>query len=142
MAVRFFPLTTLSNAGFTSQNFGDAMTARAGILAHASGAADQRSKNIEIAENARVAATKAKEAECGLRGPRCREYEKTEQQKFGDVAEANAAPIEAEPAISAADPAAHMLDKLLHPFGVTERSVQYMRVILMTVALTTAGLLL
>jgi hypothetical protein len=36
----FFPLTTLSTAGFTSQNFGDAMASRAGILVHASGTAD------------------------------------------------------------------------------------------------------
>jgi hypothetical protein len=138
----FVPLTALGTAGFTSQNIGDAVTARASILSQASEAADQRIKNIEIVQRSADTATESRKAECEKRGPRCREYEATEKKALEALAAVNALPIEARPAISAADPAAHMLDELLHRFGVTERRVQYLRNILMTIALTTAGLLL
>jgi hypothetical protein len=44
--------------------------------------------------------------------------------------------------ISAADPGAHMFEVLLRPLGVTEEDIQYLRIILTTIALTVAGLLL
>jgi hypothetical protein len=77
-------MTWLNTAGFTSQYFGDATAARAGLLTQASQAEDQRAQTIGIAQRAADAATKSNEAECAVRDPRCRRYEAAEQTAFAE----------------------------------------------------------
>jgi hypothetical protein len=139
----FMVLTMIATASFTSQNIGDAMAARAGVIADAKVTADQRARAIEIAQRAVNTATSARQAECAIRGPHCRDNEAAERTALAELAKANNLPIEKAPAISAAaDPGAHMVGSLLQTFGITERGVQDARTAGLTVAPATAGLLL
>jgi hypothetical protein len=139
----FMVLRMIATAGFTSQNIGDAMAARAAVIIDAEASADQRVQAIEIARRAAETATSARQAECAIRGPRCRDDEAAERAALAELAKANNLPIEKAPAISAApDPGAHMIGDLLESLGITERRVQYARTAGMTVAPATAGLLL
>jgi hypothetical protein len=139
----FMVLTMIATASFTSQNIGDAMAARAGVIADAKVTADQRARAIEIAQWAADTATSARQAECAIRGPRCRDYEAAERAALAELTKANSLPIEKAPEISTeADPGAHMIGSLLGNIGITERRVQYARTAGLTVAPATAGLLL
>jgi hypothetical protein len=136
-------LTMIATAGFMSQNIGDAMAARAGVIIDAKITADQRALAIVIAQRAADTATSARQSECAIRGPRCRDNEAAERAALAELAKANGVPIERAPAIStAADPGAHMIGDLLENLGITEPRVQYARTAGMTVAPATAGLLL
>jgi hypothetical protein len=143
VVVVFMALTMIATAGFMSQNIGDAMAARAGVIIDAEASADQRTQAIEIARRAAETAASARQAECAIRGPRCRDDEAAERTALAELAKANNLPIEKAPAISAAaDPGAHIIGDLLESLGITERRVQYARTAGMTVAPATAGLLL
>jgi hypothetical protein len=143
VVVIFMALTMIATAGFTSQNIGDAIAARAGVIINAEASADQRAQAIEIARRAAETGTSARQAECAIRGPRCRNNEAAERAALAELAKANSVPIERAPAVStAADPGAHMIGDLLETVGITERRVQYARTAGMTVAPATAGLLL
>jgi hypothetical protein len=54
------------------------------ILAHASSTADQRAQAIEIARRKADAATQARQAECAIRGPRCRDDEAAERTALAE----------------------------------------------------------
>jgi len=139
----FTALTMIATVGFTSQNIGDVMAARAGVVSDAQAVAEQRSQKIAIAQRAADTATRARAAECSIRGPRCREDEELERQALDKLTQANNLPIEKAPEISAvADPGANMIATLLQRLGVTELYVQYARTGGLTVVPATAGLLL
>jgi hypothetical protein len=73
---------------------------------------------MAIARRAADAATRAKEYECGLRGPYCRKKEDAEQTAHQNLAAANPIPIEARPAIAPPTRRGHDKRYVRHPSGV------------------------
>jgi hypothetical protein len=95
----------LASLGFAELHFGDTAAGRHAIVMTSSTLADQRAARIAAAERAAVAASRAREGECSLRGPRCRDREAEERQALAALADAIAAPVPAVPTIAAdADP--------------------------------------
>lgn len=67
-----------------------------------------------------------RQAECAIRGPRCRNDEAAERTALAELTKANNLPTEKAPEIStAADPGAQLIGDLLERFGITEHRVQY-----------------
>jgi hypothetical protein len=95
----------LASLGFAELHLGDTAAGRHAIVATSSALADQRTARIAAAERAASVATKAREGECAVRGPRCREREAEERTALSALTDAIAAPVPAVPTIAAdADP--------------------------------------
>ena len=66
-------LTTLASVGYVELHTSDTAAGRHAIVATSAAVIDQRSEGIAAAQLAANAARKAREAECEVRGPRCRD---------------------------------------------------------------------
>ena len=101
----FLVLTVLAGMGFSAGGMSDALAGRAGVIAHAASAREQRVQAIAIAQRAADIATEARKAECAsIRGPRCIKDEADEKTALAALNGAIMAPLPAAVAISAADP--------------------------------------
>src|SRR5262249_48549981 len=90
----------LASLGFTELHFADTAAGRRAIVTTSSTLADQRTARIAAAQLAATAATKAREGECAIRGPRCRERETDERTALTALASAVADPVPAVAALS------------------------------------------
>lgn len=97
-------LAILASVGFIELNTGDTAAGRQSIVATLAAVADQRTASIAAAQLAVVTATRAREAECMVRGPKCRDREADERAALAVLGSAIAAPIPAAPAVGTADP--------------------------------------
>src|SRR5947199_234683 len=66
---------TLASLGFAQLHFGDTAASRAAVVTSTNAVADRRAAGVAAAERAVNAAARAREAECAIRGPRCRDRE-------------------------------------------------------------------
>jgi hypothetical protein len=137
-------MAILASLGFASLHLGDTAAARSAIVSTAVATADQRNATIEAARAAADAATKSRIAECGRRGPLCRDLEHVEQTRMGELAAAIALPIPTAAAIADADPQVAGAVRLAQwvGLGVTATDVGNLRLALMALLPNLAGLVL
>src|SRR5207302_5191081 len=79
---------TLASLGFAQLHFGDTAASRSAIIATTNAVTDRRATGIATAERAANAAARAREAECAIRGPRCRDRETDERSALAALADA------------------------------------------------------
>jgi hypothetical protein len=136
---------TLASLGFAQLHFGDAAAGRAAIVATSNAVADRRAAGIEAAERAADAAAIAREAECAIRGPRCRDRETDERSAIAALADAIAAPVPAVASIAAdADPQVSAALKLAKWLGleITADGIVNVRLALLALLPNVSGLVL
>jgi hypothetical protein len=137
-------LAVLATLGFVERNVSDTAAGRRAIVTTASAATDQRSAAIEAARVAADAARKAREGECGKRGPLCRDREADERTANVALTAAIAAPVQGAAPIADADPqvtASLRLAKWAQlPVGADD--VSNLRLVLMIAIPNLAGLVL
>jgi hypothetical protein len=136
---------TLASLGFAQLHFGDSAAGRAAIVANTNAVADRRAAGIATAERTADAAARAREAECAIRGPRCRDRETDERSALAALADATAAPVPAVPSIAAdADPQVSAALKLAKWLGleVTADGVANLRLALLALLPNVSGLVL
>jgi hypothetical protein len=97
-------LATLAALTFSSVNLHDRATARAATISQAAALATQRDSRIATAQAAVATAKQAREAECAIRGNRCRELEAKELTALGTLQDAIASPVPAAATITDAVP--------------------------------------
>jgi hypothetical protein len=135
----------LSSLGFGQLHFGDTAANRAAVVASTNAVADRRAAGVAAADRAAKAAATAREAECAIRGPRCRDREADERAALAALADAVAVPVPAIATIAAdADPqvsAALRLAKWLG-FEVTADGVANLRLALLALLPNVSGLVL
>ena len=107
-----FAFAIMAGIGFASLNIADTTAGRRAIVATSTASADQRTAAIAAAQLAAAAATKAREAECAARGPRCRDREADERTALIALTTAIGAPMPAVVAIGVADPQTEAASKL------------------------------
>jgi hypothetical protein len=137
-------MAMLASLGFASLHLGDTAAARTAIIATATVAADQRSSTIEAARAAADAATKSRVAECGRRGPLCRDLEHVERTRMSELAAAIALPVPPAATITDGDPQVTGAVRLAQWIGlsVTATDVGNLRLALMALLPNLAGLVL
>jgi hypothetical protein len=137
-------MAMMASVGFASLHLGDTAAARAAIVTSSTAAADQRSATIEAARAAADAATKSRLAECGRRGPLCRDLEHVEQARMSELAAAIASPVPAAATIADADPQVTATVRLARwvGLGVTATDISNLRLALMALLPNLAGLVL
>jgi hypothetical protein len=136
---------TLASLGFAQLHFGDTAAGRSAIVATTNAVADRRAAAIAAAERAANAATTAREAECAIRGPRCRDRETDERSSFAALANAIAAPVPAVATIAAdADPQVSAALKMAKWLGleITADGVANLRLALLALLPNVSGLVL
>jgi hypothetical protein len=136
---------TLASLGFAQLHFGDTAAGRASIVAKMNAVADQRAAGIATAERVANAAARAREAECAIRGPRCRDRETDERSALAALANAIAAPVPAVATVAAdADPQVSATLKLAKWLGleVTADGVANLRLALLALLPNVSGLVL
>ena len=99
-------MVVLAAAGFVSTNIGDSIAARAVAIDHAHAANDQRTQAITIAQLAVKTDQGARDAECALRGPRCRLWEQNLSAALAELQQAIEMPLATAPSLASADPLA------------------------------------
>ena len=137
-------MAMLASLGFASLHMSDTAAARAAIVTTATVAADQRTAAIEAARGAADAATKSRVAECGRRGPLCRELEHVEQARLSELTAAIALPVPAAATIAGPDPQVTGAVRLARwvGLGVTAIDISNLRLALMALLPNLAGLVL
>jgi len=137
-------LAILASLGFVEQNVSDTAAGRRVLVATAAASTNQRTANIEAAKITAEAARKAREGECGKRGPLCRDREADERAANSALASAIAAPIQAAPAVGADDPQVRAVVRLAKWAGlpITADDVGNARLVLMIAIPNLAGLVL
>lgn len=86
-------LTTLASVGYVELHISDAAAGRRAIVATSAAVIDQREAGVAAAQLAANTARKAREVECEIRGPRCRERETDERTALAALTAAIAVPI-------------------------------------------------
>jgi hypothetical protein len=131
---------TLASLGFGQLHF-----RRAAIVPSTNAVADRRAAGIAAADRTAEAARKAREGECAVRGPRCREREADERTALAALADAIAVPVPAVLSIAAdADPQVSAALKLAKWLGldVTADGVVNLRLALLALLPNVSGLVL
>src|SRR5262249_32855942 len=135
---------TLASVGFIELHTSDTAASRRAIVATSTAITGQRTATIAAAQLAANTATKAREAECAVRGPRCRDREADERTAIAALASSLAAPARAgQPslALPAQPPAAVGVANGLG-FDLTAAGVMNLRLAIMATLPNIAGLLL
>jgi len=137
-------LTTLSSVGYVELHTSDTAAGRRAIVATSAAVTDQRAAGVATAQLAANAAQKAREAECEIRGPRCRERETDERTALTSLAAAIAVPIPAAATIADADPQVTAALRLVRWAGLklTTDDIVNLRLALMAILPNIAGLVL
>jgi hypothetical protein len=115
------------------------------MVATTNAVADRRAAGITTAERAAKAAARAREAECAVRGPRCRDRETDERLALAALANAIAAPVPAATTIAAdPDPQVSVALRLAKWLGLelTAEGVVNLRLGLMALLPNVSGLVL
>jgi hypothetical protein len=137
-------LAALGSLGFVELHTSDTAAARHAIIATSTALANQREAGVAAAQVAAEAATKARVAECDIRGPRCRDREADERRALAALNDAIAAPVPTVATIGAADPQVTAALRLATWAGlkVTADDVVNLRLALMATLANIAGLVL
>ena len=137
-------IAALASLGFAELHFADTAASRQAIVTTASTLADQRTARIAAAERAVAIATKAREGECAIRGPRCRDREAEERTTLTTLASVLATPAPAAAPIADPDPQVTAALRLVTWLGLnlTAADVVNLRLILMATLPNIAGLVL
>ena len=137
-------LAALASLGFVELYTSDTAAERQAGIAMSSRLGRQHEDKIAAAQLAATAAAKAREAECAMRGPRCRDREADERVALGALAKAIAEPVPNVASISAADPQLQAAWRLATWFGlkVTPDDIFDLRLVLMAILPNVAGLLI
>jgi hypothetical protein len=97
-------LAALASIGFVNRHVSDAAAARQAVLTTAAALTAQRDAAITTAKRAAAVAAESREAECKIRGQRCRALEQEEQVRLTELSAALALPLPAVPHVVDADP--------------------------------------
>jgi len=137
-------LAVLASIGFVNRHVGDAAAARQAVVSTAAARTAQRDATIETARRAVVAAAESREAECKIRGPRCRTLEQEEQARLTELSSALARPLPIAPPVADADPQLAGVLRLATWAGlsVTADDLGNLRLALMALLPNLAGLIL
>ena len=137
-------LAVLASIGFVNRHVGDAAAARQAVLVSAATLTGQRDAAIATARRAVAAAAESREAECKIRGPRCRAMEQQEQARLTELATALALPPPAAPRVAEADPQLAGALRLASwaGIGATADDLSNLRLALMALLPNLAGLVL
>jgi hypothetical protein len=137
-------LAVLASIGFVNRHVGDAAAARQAVLMTTAALTSQRDAAIATAKQAMAAAAESREAECKVRGPRCRAMEQQEQARFTELAAALALPPPAPPRVAEADPQLAGALRLASwaGIGATADDLSNLRLALMALLPNLAGLVL
>ncbi|HEY1362166.1 MAG TPA: hypothetical protein VGF60_07970 [Xanthobacteraceae bacterium] len=137
-------LATLASLGFIELHTGDAAARRQALLATSSMLMKQHEDAIAAAQLAATTAVKGREAECVVRGPRCRDREGDERLAMAALNNVLAASVPAVAAIGAADPQVSASLRLASWAGLKVHAddVLNLRLALMAMLPNMAGVLL
>jgi hypothetical protein len=135
----FTAASMIATAGFTSTAIGDHAAGRTAVIEQSMDLRTQRAETIAAAKAAVANAVTARDQECGKVGENCRKRVAELAQREAELRTAVAAPTVATASVSAADPGAKLISELA---GISEVSVQKLRIGVLTVAPATAGLFL
>lgn len=137
-------LAVLASIGFVNRHVGDAAAARQAVVSTAAALSAQRDAAIATAKQAVAAAAQSREAECKIRGQRCRALEHDEQTRLTALAAALALPVPTAPAVAEADPQLAGVLRLANWAGlsVTADDLGNLRLALMALLPNLAGLIL
>jgi hypothetical protein len=137
-------LAALASIGFVNRHVGDAAAARQAVLQTVEAQSAQRDAAITTAKRAVAAAAESREAECKIRGQRCRALEHEEQLRLSELSAALALPLPAAPRVADADPQLAGALRLASWAGLraTADDLSNLRLALMALLPNLAGLLL
>jgi hypothetical protein len=137
-------LAVLASIGFVNRHVGDTAAARQAVLATAAALTAQRDAAITTARQAVAAAAESRQAECTIRGPRCRALEQEEQTRLSELSAALALPMPAAPSVADADPQLAGASRLATWAGLrfTTDDLGNLRLALMALLPNLAGLVL
>jgi hypothetical protein len=137
-------LALLASIGFINGHVSDATAARQAILNTAAELTAQREAAITTAQRAVATAAESREAECKVRGQRCRALEQEEQLRLTELSAVQALPLPAAPSMADADPQLAGVLRLANWAGLraTAGDLGNLRLALMALLPNLAGLLL
>ncbi len=137
-------LAVLASIGFVNRHVGDAAAARQAVLGTAAALTAQRDAAITTAKQAVAAAAESRQAECTIRGPRCRALEQEEQARLSELSAALALPPPPAPRVAEADPQLAGALRLASwaGFHATADDLSNLRLALMALLPNLAGLVL
>jgi hypothetical protein len=137
-------LAVLASIGFVNRHVGDAAAARQAVLGTAAALTAQRDAAITTARQAVAAAAESRQAECTIRGPRCRALEQEEQARLSELSAALAVPMPTAPRVADADPQLAGASRLASWAGLrfTTDDLSNLRLALMALLPNLAGLVL
>ena len=137
-------LAALASLGFVELYTSDTAAVRQAIIATSSSLGKQHEDGIAAAQLAATAAAKAREAECAIRGQRCRDREGDERVALDALKKAIADPVPTVASISVADPQVAAALRLATWLGLkpTADDILNLRLALMAILPNVAGLLI
>jgi hypothetical protein len=137
-------LAVLASIGFVNRHVGDAAAARQAVLGTAAALMAQRDAAITTARQAVGVAAQSRQAECTIRGPRCRALEQEEQVRLSELSAALALPMPATPHVADPDPQLAGASRLATWAGlhVSTDDLSNLRLALMALLPNLAGLVL
>jgi hypothetical protein len=137
-------LAVLASIGFVNRHVGDAAAARQAVLGTAAALTVQRDAAIATAQQAAAVAAESRQAECRIRGPRCRALEREEQARLTELSAALTLPLPAAPRVADADPQLSGALRLASWAGLraTADDLSNLRLALMALMPNLAGLVL
>ena len=137
-------LAALASLGFVELYTSDTAAVRQAIIATSSSLGKQHEDGIAAAQLAVTTAAKAREAECAIRGQRCRDREGDERVALDALKKAIADPVPTVASISVADPQVTAALRLATWVGLkpTADDILNLRLALMAILPTVAGLLI
>jgi hypothetical protein len=137
-------LAVLASIGFVNRHVGDAAATRQAVLGTAAARTVQRDAAIAIAQQAAAVAAESRQAECRIRGPRCRALEQEEQARLTELSAALTLPLPATPRVADADPQLSGALRLASWAGLraTADDLSNLRLALMALMPNLAGLVL
>jgi hypothetical protein len=137
-------LAAVASLGFVELYTSDTAAVRQAIIATSSSLGKQHEGRIAAAQLAVTAAAKAREAECAIRGPHCRDREGDERMALGALTKAIADPVPTVASIGVADPQVTATLRLATWAGMklTTDDILNLRLILMAILPNVAGLLI
>lgn len=137
-------MATLASLGFAELHIGDTAAGRQSVITTSTSLVTQRQDRIDAARLAATATTKAREAECGKRGPLCRDREADERAALATLNSAVAAPVPTVAPIAGTDPQVTAALRLTTWAGLALHAddIVNLRLALMALLPNLAGLLL
>ena len=137
-------LAVLASIGFVNRHVGDAAAVRQAVVSTAAALTAQRDAAIATAKRAVAAAAESRDAECKIRGQRCRALEREEQARLTELSAMLALPLPAAPPVADADPQLAGVLRLANwaGLGLTADDLGNLRLALMALLPNLAGLIL